>query len=147
MKWGLASATFGAMILTDLIGGKENAWAQTFSPNRLSLTSAHEVAKLGAKFATDLIGDRVRPPQSVSAGRVPPGEARVVPDGLGKKGVYREPDGTVHAVSLRCTHLGCLLRFNAAERSWDCPCHGSRFAVDGAVLEGPAVHPLERRDP
>jgi Rieske Fe-S protein len=50
-----------------------------------------------------------------------------------------------HAVSLRCTHLGCLLRFNSAETSWDCPCHGSRFDVDGDVLEGPAVSPLERR--
>jgi Rieske Fe-S protein len=52
----------------------------------------------------------------------------------------------VHAVSVRCTHLGCDVRFNFAERSWDCPCHGSRFDVDGAVLEGPAVDPLERRD-
>jgi Rieske Fe-S protein len=83
----------------------------------------------------------------LSAEPIPPGEARVLPDGLGKKGVYREPDGTLHAVSLRCTHLGCLLRFNAAERSWDCPCHGSRFGVDGTVLEGPAVNPLSRRDP
>jgi Rieske Fe-S protein len=80
------------------------------------------------------------------AGSVPPGEARVVQDGLGKKGVYRHEDGTLHAVSLRCTHLGCLVRFNAAERSWDCPCHGSRFGVDGSVLEGPAVRPLDRRE-
>jgi glycine/D-amino acid oxidase-like deaminating enzyme/nitrite reductase/ring-hydroxylating ferredoxin subunit len=147
MKWGIASATFAAMILADLIGGKPNEWADAFSPNRLSLTSTHEVAKLGAKFAADLLGDRLRPPQALSADRIPPGEARVLPDGLGKKGVYRDRDGALHAVSLRCTHLGCLLRFNAAERSWDCPCHGSRFAVDGAVLEGPAVHPLTQRDP
>jgi Rieske Fe-S protein len=59
--------------------------------------------------------------------------------------VYRDEAGGLHAVSLRCTHLGCLLRFNAAERSWDCPCHGSRFDVDGRVLEGPAVQPLEPR--
>jgi Rieske Fe-S protein len=72
----------------------------------------------------------------------------VLPErGIGRKGVYRDTDGTLHAVSVRCTHQGCLLRFNAAERSWDCPCHGSRFDVDGAVLEGPAVKPLERRDP
>ena len=58
--------------------------------------------------------------------------------------IYRSQDGTVHAVSLRCTHMGCLLRYNAAERSWDCPCHGSRFDVDGGVLEGPAVSPLTR---
>ena len=66
--------------------------------------------------------------------------------GLGKLGVFRDDDGVAHGVSLRCTHLGCLLHFNAAERSWDCPCHGSRFDVDGAVLAGPATEALERRD-
>jgi glycine/D-amino acid oxidase-like deaminating enzyme/nitrite reductase/ring-hydroxylating ferredoxin subunit len=145
MKWGFATATFAAMILADRIGDRANDWAETFAPSRVSLRSAHEVAELGAKFTIDLVGDRLRPPQALSAGGIPPGEARVVPDGLGKKGVYRDADGTTHAVSLRCTHMGCLVRFNAAERSWDCPCHGSRFAVDGSVLEGPAVRPLERR--
>jgi Rieske Fe-S protein len=66
--------------------------------------------------------------------------------GLAQTGVYRADDGTLHAVSLRCTHLGCLLRFNGAETSWDCPCHGSRFDVDGTVLEGPASRPLPRRE-
>jgi glycine/D-amino acid oxidase-like deaminating enzyme/nitrite reductase/ring-hydroxylating ferredoxin subunit len=146
MKWGFASATFAAMILADRIAGRENPWADTFAPTRLSLRSAHELAGLGAKYAIDLVGDRLRPPQALSADGISPGEARVVPDGLGKKGVYRDEDGALHAVSLRCTHMGCLVRFNAAERSWDCPCHGSRFAVDGSVLEGPAVQPLERRE-
>ncbi len=147
MKWGLSTATFGAAILADRIAGRPNAWAETFSPNRLSLRSAHEVMQLGAKFSADLVGDRVRPPQALFTDSIPAGEARVVADGLGKKGVFRDDSGQLHAVSLRCTHLGCLLRFNAAERSWDCPCHGSRFSVDGTVLEGPAVHPLDRRDP
>jgi glycine/D-amino acid oxidase-like deaminating enzyme/nitrite reductase/ring-hydroxylating ferredoxin subunit len=147
MKWGLASATFAASILADEIAGRKNQWSSTFTPNRLSLTSGHEVAQLGAKFSADLVADRLLPPQGLSAQNVPPGEARVLPDGVGKKGVYRDDSGALHAVSLRCTHLGCLLRFNSAERSWDCPCHGSRFAVDGSVLEGPAVHPLEQREP
>jgi Rieske Fe-S protein len=146
MKWGLTSATFAAVVLADLIGGGGNAWAPTFSPNRLSLRSSHELAQLGAKFAFDLVGDRVKPAQAGSAANVPAGEARVVRDRLGKVGVYRDGSGGVHAVSLRCTHLGCLLRFNSAETSWDCPCHGSRFDVDGQVLEGPAVKPLERRE-
>jgi Rieske Fe-S protein len=147
MKWGLATATFAAELLADRIAGRDNAWADTFSPNRLSLSSAHEVAQLGAKFAFDLVADRVRPPQALSAQGVPSGEARVLPDGLGRKGVYRDEAGVLHAVSLRCTHMGCLLRFNAAETSWDCPCHGSRFDVDGAVLEGPATAPLEPQPP
>jgi len=145
MKWGLTSATFGAMILADAIGGRDNGWAARFDPNRLSLRSVHEVAQLGAKFSFDFVTDRVRPADAGSAAEVPPGEARVVRDGLGKTGVYRDEEGTLHAVSLRCTHLACLLRWNGAERSWDCPCHGSRFDVDGEVLEGPAVNALERR--
>jgi Rieske Fe-S protein len=103
------------------------------------------VAKLGAKFAGHMAADRVTPAEVDSADEIPRGEARVLRDGLGKSGVYRDDDGELHGVSLRCTHLGCLLRFNGAERSWDCPCHGSRFDVDGGVLEGPAVHPLESR--
>jgi glycine/D-amino acid oxidase-like deaminating enzyme/nitrite reductase/ring-hydroxylating ferredoxin subunit len=146
MKWGLTSATFGAAILADLIGGRENDWASTFTPSRVSPRSTPGIAKLGLKFSADLVLDRVRPPQAWSRANVPPGEARVVQDGLGKTGVYRDEAGRLHAVSLRCTHLGCLLRFNAAETSWDCPCHGSRFDVDGNVLEGPAVAPLRRRD-
>jgi nitrite reductase/ring-hydroxylating ferredoxin subunit len=147
MKWGLASATFAAAILADEIAARENQWSPFFSPNRLSLTSTHEVAGLGAKFSIDLVADRLRPPTALTSQNIPRGEARVLVDGLGKKGVYRDEAGALHAVSLRCTHLGCLLRFNSAERSWDCPCHGSRFAVDGSVLEGPAVHPLRRREP
>ncbi len=147
MKWGLASATFAARILADEIDGRTNPWSSTFSPRRLSLTSLHEVAQLGAKFSADLVVDRLLPPRALSTQNIPRGEARVLPDGLGKKGVYRDDSGVLHAVSLRCTHLGCLLRFNSAEISWDCPCHGSRFAVDGSVLEGPAVHPLEQREP
>jgi Rieske Fe-S protein len=102
---------------------------------------------MNTKVAADLVGDRLAPGQARSATDVPPGEARVVRNGTDRTGVFRDDAGGLHAVSLRCTHLGCLVRFNGAERSWDCPCHGSRFDVDGAVLEGPAVRPLERRDP
>ncbi len=145
MKWGLTGGTMAAMILRDLLGGRGHPWASTFSPNRLSLRSAPKLARMNAQVGADFVGDRLRPPDTADVSSVPAGEARVVGDGRGKKGVFRDEEGTVHAVSLRCTHMGCLLRFNAAERSWDCPCHGSRFDVDGAVLEGPAVKPLERR--
>ncbi len=146
-KWGLTGGTFAARILADAVAGRDNEWASTFTPSRISLTSTPEVAKLGGKFSALMAADRVTPAEVSDAEDVPPGEARVVRDGTGKAGFYRDPDGTLQGVSLRCTHLGCLLRFNAAETSWDCPCHGSRFDVDGSVLEGPAVHALERRDP
>ncbi len=141
-KWGLSTGTVAAGILTDLVMGRQSPWAETFRPTRLNLRSVPKLAKLGAKTAIDLIGDRLRPGEAASVEAVAPGTAAVVREGRKQTGVYRDADGVAHAVSLRCTHLGCLLRFNAAETSWDCPCHGSRFDVDGEVLEGPAVHPL-----
>jgi glycine/D-amino acid oxidase-like deaminating enzyme/nitrite reductase/ring-hydroxylating ferredoxin subunit len=146
-KWGLTGATFAARILTERVLGRDHEWGPRFSPTRLSLGSSHVVAKLGAKFAGHMAVDRVTPAEVDSADEIPRGEARVLRDGLGKTGAYRDDDGELHGVSLRCTHLGCLLRFNGAERSWDCPCHGSRFDVDGGVLEGPAVDPLDPRAP
>jgi Rieske Fe-S protein len=144
-KWGLSSASFGARIISDLIAGREDPWAGRFNPSRIGIRGLPKLAQINAKVAADFVGDRVIPALRTTASDLPPGEARVVRDGVGKTGVFRAEDGTLHAVSLRCTHLGCLLRFNAAERSWDCPCHGSRFDVDGTVLEGPATSPLQRK--
>ncbi|MDQ3724184.1 MAG: FAD-dependent oxidoreductase [Actinomycetota bacterium] len=145
-KWGMTSATIAAGVLADRIAHRKNPYASVFDPNRATVRSAPAVAKAQLWAARHFVGDRLSPAQARSAADVPAGEARVVRSGLGKIGVYRDADGVAHGVSLRCTHLGCLLHFNAAERSWDCPCHGSRFGVDGAVLAGPAVEALERRD-
>ena len=145
-KWGMTSATLAAGVLADRIAGRDNAYAAVFDPNRATVRSAPTVAKMQMWVARHFVGDRLSPAQARSAADVPAGEARVVRSGLGKIGVYRDEHGVAHGVSLRCTHLGCLLHFNAAERSWDCPCHGSRFDIDGSVLAGPASEPLERRE-
>jgi nitrite reductase/ring-hydroxylating ferredoxin subunit len=148
MKWGFSTATFAASVLADSIAGHPPEWARAFNPNRVSPRSLPEVAQLGAKFVTDMAVDRLRRPEPGTVDDVAPGQAKVLAErGQGRTGVYRDESGKVHAVSVRCTHQGCILRFNAAETSWDCPCHGSRFDVDGAVLEGPAVRPLPKRDP
>lgn len=147
MKWGLTSGTFAASLLADLVTGKPNDLADRFSPHRVSLKSLPELVKKNAEVAVEFIGDRVLPADATSSENLPLDQAHVIRDGLGKTGVYRDTHGQLHAVSLRCTHLGCLVRFNAAERSWDCPCHGSRFDVDGEVLEGPATKPLPKREP
>jgi len=144
-KWGMTTATAGAMVLADRLTGRANPAAGLFDPNRMSVRSAPKVLKTQGWVGAHFIGDRLASAEATSDSEVPPGEARVVRTGLKKSGVYRDPEGTVHAVSLRCTHLGCLVHFNEAERTWDCPCHGSRFDVDGKVLSGPAVHPLEPR--
>ena len=145
MKWGMTNATIAAALLTDLMADRDNPHAARFDPNRVSLRGLPSTAKLNLHAGQEFVGERLRPAEASSAGEVPAGEARVVRSGVGKIGVFRDEDGGVHGVSLRCTHLGCLLRFNDAERSWDCPCHGSRFDVDGTVLAGPATGPLERR--
>ncbi|MHA6794356.1 FAD-dependent oxidoreductase [Pseudonocardia bannensis] len=145
-KWGLSGGTMGAMLLAERIAGGRAA-TEVFSPHRISPRGLPTLARLNAKVAVDLVGDRLAPSGVTSATEIPPGEAGVVRSGTDRVGVYRDEAGGLHGVSMRCTHLGCLVRFNGAERSWDCPCHGSRFAIDGTVLEGPAVDPLPRRDP
>jgi glycine/D-amino acid oxidase-like deaminating enzyme/nitrite reductase/ring-hydroxylating ferredoxin subunit len=146
-KWGLSGATMGAKMIADRLSGRADPADGVFAPARFSPRGTPAIAKLGVKTAADLVGDRLVPGQVNSSDEVPPGQARVIRRGTDRTGVYRDEAGGVHAVSMRCTHLGCLVRFNGAERSWDCPCHGSRYDVDGNVLEGPAVAPLERRTP
>lgn len=145
MKWGLSGGTAAGMLLADLLGGRDNPWARAFSPTRFPAASAPTLLRQNAQVAVDFAGDRLQPGSSGSDD-LPRGQARVVRDGADLTGVYRDEQGGAHAVSLRCTHLGCLVRFNAAERSWDCPCHGSRFDVDGSVLEGPATTPLPTKE-
>ncbi|MCE3555397.1 FAD-dependent oxidoreductase [Pseudonocardia sp. RS11V-5] len=142
-KWGLSGGSAAAAVLAEQLAGGPGS--PVFTPHRISPRALPTLARANARVALDLVGDRLRPGEAGSAAGIPAGEGRIVRSGTDRAGVYRDPDGGLHAVSVRCTHLGCLLRFNGAERSWDCPCHGSRFDVDGAVLEGPAVHPLERR--
>ncbi|WP_232664595.1 FAD-dependent oxidoreductase [Pseudonocardia sp. TRM90224] len=140
-KWGLTGGTMAATMIADRIGGGTGD-SLVFSPHRVSPRGLPSLARMNAGVAVDMVGDRLAPGQVRSTTEIPAGEARVVRSGTDRTGVYRDDEGIAHAVSLRCTHLGCLVRFNAAERSWDCPCHGSRFDVTGAVLEGPAVEPL-----
>ncbi|HEX8207210.1 MAG TPA: FAD-dependent oxidoreductase [Solirubrobacteraceae bacterium] len=146
-KWGMTNGTVAAMVLSDLIAGRENPYAAELDPNRARVRSAPKLAQVNMLVGLHFFGDRLTPADASSSDEVPAGEARVVRSGVGKVGVYRDESGGLHAVSLRCTHLGCLTKWNDAERSWDCPCHGSRFDIDGKVLAGPAVKPLEPREP
>ena len=145
-KWGMTGGTAAAHLLADLVLGRENPYADLFDPNRLNLrTSAGKLVRENAVAAARFVGDRVKHRGRRDIETLTPGEGDIVSSGGEKVAGYRDEDGTLHAVSPTCTHLGCQVNFNRAERSWDCPCHGSRFAVDGTVLQGPAVHRLEAK--
>lgn len=140
-KWGLAMGTEAATILSDRVLGRDSDHAGAFSPIRLHpLAGGPTFLKENANVARHFIGDRLKRGSAEDLGS---GEGAVVGAGLGQRAAYRDPDGELHTLSARCTHLGCIVAFNEAERTWDCPCHGSRFGIDGEVLEGPAVHPLK----
>ena len=147
-KWGMAHSTVAAMILSDLIGGRENPWAALYDATRIKpLASAKDFIKENANVAKRFVGDRLsHPDRRPELGAIERGEGAIVTVDGGKVAAYRDESGDLQLVSPACTHMGCLVTWNAAERSWDCPCHGSRYATDGTVLEGPTVQPLDRVD-
>ncbi|MEA2436787.1 MAG: hypothetical protein QOF65_1343 [Thermoleophilaceae bacterium] len=147
MKWGLTNGTAAGMILSDLIGGRDNPWASLFDSTRFKpLASARELVKENVNVGAHFVGDHLAPPDVRSVDALAPGEAGIVRRGAGKIAAYREEDGTLHQVSAVCTHLGCQVKWNEAERSWDCPCHGSRFDMTGRLIQGPAVKDLEQKE-
>jgi glycine/D-amino acid oxidase-like deaminating enzyme/nitrite reductase/ring-hydroxylating ferredoxin subunit len=142
-KWGMTSGTAAAMILTDLISGHHNPWAAAFEATRIKLgAAARKLLRENADVARRFVGDRIAGLVAPDAGELAPGEGGIVKLGRDRVAAYRDEEGRLHARSPACTHLGCLVAFNTAERTWDCPCHGSRFAVDGSVVQGPALEDL-----
>jgi glycine/D-amino acid oxidase-like deaminating enzyme/nitrite reductase/ring-hydroxylating ferredoxin subunit len=141
--WGMTNGTAAAMLISDLIQGHDNPWEELYSPRRVELiSSAGRIMRDGARTAAAFIGGHLRLPGSHDPADIAPGEARIIQQGWMKVGAYRDPAGRLHVVSPICTHLRCVVRWNTAETSWDCPCHGSRFDPDGCVLQGPAVRDL-----
>jgi len=145
--WGMTNGTAASVLLADLITGRENPWEGVYTPTRLrARASKGELVSHNAHSMTHLAKDFLRQRPAVDLDSVGPGEAEVFEGEQDPVAVYRDDDGQVHAVSAVCTHMGCQVSWNDGERSWDCACHGSRFDVDGAVLETPATDPLEPID-
>ena len=145
--WGMTAGAMAGMMLADAVLGRENPWTRLYDSNRIKpMASAKKFITENVKVAAHFVGDRIAKEGKDSAEELLPGEAAVVGAGLGAVAAYRDDDGELHAVSATCTHMGCLVSWNNGERSWDCPCHGSRFSFDGEVLHGPAVQPLEARE-
>lgn len=141
-QWGMTGGTAAGRLLSALIFGKApEEQVRLFDPPRIGSPLA--VVGANATVAKHLLGDHVRAIGADSDfDRLEPEEGRVAFRGVTPVAAYRAPNGTLHTVNARCTHLGCLVEFNNAERSWDCPCHGSRFRPDGSVVQGPATRPL-----
>ncbi|GGQ75065.1 FAD-dependent oxidoreductase [Couchioplanes azureus] len=145
--WGMSTGVLTGQLLAACLTGAEPPWAGLYDPRRLHpAREAGSMLKLQAKVAGHFVGDRVRPSRVDSVEDIAPGTGAVVRVRGRQCAAYRDDTGRIHAVSARCTHLGCIVHFNDAETAWECPCHGSRFGIDGAVVQGPANKPLEPRD-
>ncbi|MFJ8079079.1 FAD-dependent oxidoreductase [Streptomyces sp. NPDC096205] len=146
--WGMSGGIMAGRLLCDEITGRPCPWSELYDPRRVRpvLRESGHFLKHQAQVARHFLGDRLPGPARPPAEGLAPGDGAVLTVDGRRCAVYRDEDGHLHAVSARCTHLGCLVAFNTAERTWECPCHGSRFDVDGQVLQGPAVRPLAQRD-
>lgn len=140
---GLTYGTLAARLLADQISGRDNPHAELYSARRITpVKSAPRVIEENVLVLKSFMQDYVTDRKAVALGQVQPGSGAIVEHDGQRVAAYRAADGSVSMVSPVCTHLKCLVHWNAAEASWDCPCHGSRFGVDGRVLEGPALDPL-----
>lgn len=139
---GITLGTFSAMLIRDLITGKTNLWTDLFSPTRKALSGTWEYLKQNADFPAHFIKDHLKAPESVEGlGRCCGAIVRL--DGK-KRAVYLDEHGKRTVLSPVCPHMGCIVAWNNAEKTWDCPCHGSRFMATGEMMTGPAESELEK---
>jgi glycine/D-amino acid oxidase-like deaminating enzyme/nitrite reductase/ring-hydroxylating ferredoxin subunit len=144
---GMTFGTLAAMMLSDAILGRKNPWAELFEPARKALgRSSWDYLKENADYPYYLIRDRFAGADARSVRSIKRGEGRIIEQGGSKVAAYRDQSGKITRLSATCTHMGCIVGWNGAERTWDCPCHGSRFKPTGAVISGPAETPLAEAD-
>ncbi|GAA2433262.1 FAD-dependent oxidoreductase [Actinomadura vinacea] len=144
---GMSHGIMSGRLLAGLITGDPPEWADLYDPRRAHpRREARPMLSAGMTNMRRFLEDRARV-RSGSLDDIALGSGEVIRHGGRHCAAYRDEDGTPHVVSARCTHMACLVAFNATERVWECPCHGSRFAVDGSVLQGPATTDLAPVDP
>jgi glycine/D-amino acid oxidase-like deaminating enzyme/nitrite reductase/ring-hydroxylating ferredoxin subunit len=142
---GITHGIIAGMLIGDLIAGRENPWAKLYDPSRKTLKPRAladyiaENANVAVQFR-----DYFTPGSAKSLDEIRPGQGAVLRHGLKKIATYRDSNGDLHAFSAVCPHLGCVVRWDSCEKTWDCPCHGSRFDALGCVINGPAISDLER---
>ena len=139
--WGMSHGTLAGLLLRDEITGRDNPWSRLFNPNRIESFASGELVASNVHIIGMLIKGKFANYEE-SVADLPNDDARVVEIDGKKIAVYRDDSGALHAVSASCTHLGCIVSWNSAEKTWDCPCHGSRFTCDGEVVHPPAINNL-----
>jgi len=141
---GITNGVAGSLTIAPLILGEDSRFADVLDPKRKSFTSTVSVQEFarGVGGAVADLAEYVTPGEINSADELKPGEGGILREGIHKIALYRNENGELVRRSAVCTHVGCIVHWNSFERCWDCPCHGSQFAPDGAVLNGPAVKPL-----
>jgi glycine/D-amino acid oxidase-like deaminating enzyme/nitrite reductase/ring-hydroxylating ferredoxin subunit len=146
--WGMTNGTLSAMLISDLILGRENHWASIFSPSRIDpVASGKEFVTENLNVAKQYATGLLTPPSARDLAELAGGEGKKLVINKKEVAAYKDEQGTVYSVSPICTHLACTVNWNNAEKTWDCPCHGSRYNYDGTVIHGPALRDLKKRDP
>lgn len=138
---GMTHGTIAGILLTDLILGRKNTWAELYDPSRARIGGVGDFISENLNVAAQYL-EWVTPGNVDSVEKVTPGTGAVVRRGLTKVAAYRDENGTLHEHSAICTHLNCIVAWNSSENTWDCPCHGSRFNTQGQVINGPAINGL-----
>jgi glycine/D-amino acid oxidase-like deaminating enzyme/nitrite reductase/ring-hydroxylating ferredoxin subunit len=142
---GLIYGTVAGLHLADMLTGRENAWVKAFDATRgTNLATATQFVKENMNVATQYLKDIPKGTVSHFA-EIKPGEGKTIEIDSEKLAVYRDENNALHVCSAVCTHMKCIVNWNNAEKTWDCPCHGSRFMIDGSVIEGPAIENLDRK--
>lgn len=150
-KWGLAFGVGAGKLISDLIVGEKNPWQGTFDSTRWNLSSTlKKTMQIQMDVGKHFVGDRLKDLTSIlkptDIEDLEPGSGCIIYKGTHPVAVHKDNNGEIHSVSAVCTHLGCHVRFNSGAKTWDCPCHGSRFSVDGDVISGPTVKRLKKMD-
>lgn len=142
---GMTHGTIAGLLLRELINGREHRWASLYNPGRKNLHSAGTYVRENANVAAQYV-DFLSPGDVPDMKAIAAGTGAVVRRGVRKVAAYRDESGIMHECSAVCPHLGCVVSWNGVEKTWDCPCHGSRFDAYGKVLNGPAISDLEVLD-
>jgi glycine/D-amino acid oxidase-like deaminating enzyme/nitrite reductase/ring-hydroxylating ferredoxin subunit len=145
-SWGMTNGTMAAKLLAGRIAGRTSELDELLSPSRVNPgASAKSFFRENLDVAAHFVGDKLSAHDKVPIDEIPIGVGRVIATDDGREAVYRASATEVYALSPVCTHLGCELHFNSAEKTWDCPCHGGRFTAEGMVVQGPPVRDLARK--